>query len=72
MPLGHTLVKSYIQFIKQVSLNDPSSFVSILLSRMPIDIVGPVTQEVLLKAVLTGPIALFEDVGPSEEAQMRL
>ena len=72
MPLGHTLVKSYIQFIKQVSLNDPSSFVSILLSRMPIDIVGPVTQEVLLKAVLTGPIALSEDVGPSEEAQMRL
>ena len=33
---------------------------------------GPVTQEVLLKAVLTGPITLSEDVGPSEEAQMRL
>ena len=33
---------------------------------------GPVYQEVLLKAVLTGPMALFEDVRPSEEAQIRL
>ena len=33
---------------------------------------GPITQEVLLKAVLTGPIALSEDVDPSEEAQIRL
>ena len=33
---------------------------------------GPVNQEVLLKAVLTGPMALSEDVRPSEEAQIRL
>ena len=33
---------------------------------------GPVTQEVLLKAVLTGPMALSEDIGPSEKAQIRL
>ena len=33
---------------------------------------GPITQEVLLKEVLTGPMALSEDVGPSEEAQIRL
>ena len=30
---------------------------------------GPVYQEVLLKAVLTGPMALSEDVRPFEEAQ---
>ena len=33
---------------------------------------GPVTQEILLKVVLTGPMVLSEDVGPSEEAQVRL
>ena len=33
---------------------------------------GPVNQEVLLKAVLTGPMALSEDIRPSEEAQIIL
>ena len=33
---------------------------------------GPVNQEVLLKVVLTGPKALYKDVRPSEEAQIRL
>ena len=33
---------------------------------------GPVYQEVLLKMVLTGPMALSENIGPSEEAQIRL
>ena len=33
---------------------------------------GPVTQEVLLKAILTGPMALSENVRPFVEAQIRL